>query len=80
MNPMSTADRMTLLDGSRDASPAVAYSRASVALHWLLAALLIAQLVLGWWMLDLPKTPPRLRAGWINEHKTIGNEQAVLVA
>jgi cytochrome b561 len=56
------------------------YSRASVALHWLLAALLIAQLVLGWWMVDLPKSPPGLRAGWFNVHKSIGMSIAVLVA
>jgi cytochrome b561 len=54
-------------------NPAVdRYSRATVALHWLLAAALFAQLALGWWMLDLPKSPPGLRAGWFNVHKSIG--------
>ncbi|MEJ6022059.1 cytochrome b [Ramlibacter sp. PS4R-6] len=72
---------MTLSGDRPHVSPAVApYSRATVALHWLLAVLLIAQLVLGWWMVDLPKSPPGLRAGWFNVHKSIGIVLAVLVA
>jgi cytochrome b561 len=48
------------------------YTRFAVALHWLLALALFAQLALGWWMLELPKSPPGLRAGWFNLHKSIG--------
>jgi cytochrome b561 len=48
-------------------------------LHWLLAVLLIYQLALGWWMLDLPKSPPGLRAGWFNLHKSIGISIGMLV-
>lgn len=48
------------------------YTRVAVALHWLLAAALLAQLALGWWMLDIPKSPPGLRAGWFNLHKSLG--------
>jgi cytochrome b561 len=55
------------------------YSRATVALHWVLAAALFAQLALGWWMLDLPKSPPGLRAGWFNLHKSIGLTIGLLV-
>lgn len=55
------------------------YSRAAVALHWLLALALFAQLALGWWMLDVPKSPPGLRAGWFNLHKSIGLSIALLV-
>lgn len=40
--------------------------------HWVLAVGLVAQVLLGWWMLDLPKSPPGLRAGWFNLHKSIG--------
>jgi cytochrome b561 len=50
----------------------VRYTRTAVLLHWLLAAALLSQLALGWWMLDLPKSPPGLRAGWFNVHKSIG--------
>jgi cytochrome b561 len=55
------------------------YSRAAVALHWILAFALFAQLALGWWMLDLPKSPPGLRAGWFNLHKSIGLTIALVV-
>lgn len=48
------------------------YTRIAVALHWIVAMLLLAQLALGWWMLELPKSPPGLRAGWFNVHKSIG--------
>jgi cytochrome b561 len=44
----------------------------SMLLHWLLAVAVLAQLALGWWMLDIPKSPPGLRAGWFNLHKSIG--------
>ncbi len=43
-----------------------------MGLHWLVAALALAQIALGWWMLDLPKSPPGLRADWFNLHKSIG--------
>ena len=48
------------------------YHTVSIALHWAIALLVFAQLALGWWMLDLPKSPPGLRAGWFNLHKSIG--------
>lgn len=49
-----------------------AHHRITVVLHWVLALSLLAQLALGWWMLDIPKSPPGLRAGWFNLHKSIG--------
>jgi YVTN family beta-propeller protein len=52
--------------------PLARYDRVAVALHWLVAVAVLAQLTLGWWMLDLPKDPPGLRAGWFNLHKSIG--------
>jgi cytochrome b561 len=48
-------------------------------LHWVLACGLLAQVILGWWMLSVPKTPPGLRASWFNVHKSIGLTLAVLV-
>src|SRR5688572_20935032 len=55
------------------------YSSTAIALHWLLAVALIGQLVLGWWMLGLPKSPPGLRADWFNLHKSIGLTLMLLV-
>lgn len=49
-----------------------AYGRLAIFLHWVLAALVVYQLVLGLWMIDLPKTPVGLRAGWFNWHKSVG--------
>jgi cytochrome b561 len=69
-----------LASASVQGSPAVdRYSRAAIAMHWILALALFAQLALGWWMLDLPKSPPGLRAGWFNLHKSIGLTIALLV-
>jgi cytochrome b561 len=54
-------------------NPAVdLYPRGVIALHWLIALALGAELALGWWMQELPKAPPGLRAGWFNLHKSIG--------
>src|SRR4051812_7851123 len=38
-----------------------AFTRIAVLLHWLVACAILAQVVLGWWMLELPKTPAGLR-------------------
>jgi cytochrome b561 len=46
--------------------------RLAVALHWAIALLLFAELALGWWMPGVPKSPPGLRAGWYNLHKSMG--------
>jgi cytochrome b561 len=48
------------------------YGRFAIFLHWVLAALIIYQLALGLWMIDLPKSPVGLRAGWFNWHKSMG--------
>jgi cytochrome b561 len=55
------------------------YTSVAIALHWLLALLIVAQLALGWWMLGVPKHPPGVRAGWFNLHKSIGLTLALLV-
>jgi cytochrome b561 len=56
------------------------YTRVAIVLHWLLAIALIAQIVLGFWMGDIPKDPPGIRAQWFNLHKSIGILLAVLIA
>ena len=55
------------------------YSTVAIVLHWVTGLLILGQLTLGLWMIDLPKTPPGLRAGWFNIHKSLGILIAVLV-
>jgi cytochrome b561 len=44
----------------------------AIALHWLIAALVLAQVTWGWWMQQIPKQPPGLRADAFNLHKSVG--------
>jgi cytochrome b561 len=48
------------------------YTRTAVVLHWVVAAIVLAQFPLGWWMQDIPKQPPGPRAEMFNLHKSIG--------
>lgn len=52
------------MDGER-------YSKPAIALHWLMAALLFAQIGMGWYMVDLPKKTPAV-AFWYGLHKSFG--------
>jgi len=47
-----------------------AYTRTAVALHWIIAALVITAIALGWVMADLEFSPLKLRL--FNWHKWIG--------
>ena len=42
----------------------VRYTRTAIALHWLVAILVIGQFAWGWWMQEIPKQPvgPRVDA------------------
>ncbi len=48
------------------------YTRVAVALHWLVAAIVLGQFALGWWMQEIPKQPPGPRVEAFNLHKSIG--------
>jgi YVTN family beta-propeller protein len=48
------------------------YTGTAIALHWVLAALVLCQLALGWSMIEIPKNPPGVRAWWFNLHKSVG--------
>lgn len=62
----------------RDAMRAHRYTRTAVALHWLLAVALLAQIGLGLYLQEVPRgTPPR--TVWVNFHKSIGITLAVLI-
>jgi cytochrome b561 len=53
-------------------SPPSGYTKTAIALHWLIAALLIAELAHGWWMQGIPKEPTGIRADAFNLHKSVG--------
>ena len=48
------------------------YTTTAVVLHWVIAALLIAELAHGWWMQEIPKVPTGVRASAFNLHKSVG--------
>jgi len=48
------------------------YTRTAIALHWAIAALVIFQFTLGWWMQGIPKQPVGPRVDAFNLHKSIG--------
>lgn len=47
------------------------YSTPAIVLHWLMAVLLLSQLAIGWYMVELPKKTPAV-AYWYNLHKSLG--------
>lgn len=55
------------------------YTTIAIVLHAVLAVGLLYQLGLGVWMDSVPKTPPGLRAGWFNWHKSIGMVLGLLI-
>jgi cytochrome b561 len=48
------------------------YTWTAIALHWLIASLVIAVFAWGWWMQEIPKQPPGVRADAFNLHKSVG--------
>jgi cytochrome b561 len=48
------------------------YTATAVVLHWVIAALLIAEFAHGWWMQEIPKVPTGVRASAFNVHKSVG--------
>jgi len=48
------------------------YTRTAIALHWLIALLVIGQFAWGWWMQQIPKQPPGPRVDAFNLHKSVG--------
>lgn len=47
------------------------YNRTARVLHWLIALLLLGQLVFGWWLGDIPRNTPA-RGYYVNLHKSAG--------
>jgi cytochrome b561 len=50
----------------------VRYTRTAIALHWIVAALVVVQVAWGWGMQEIGKQPQGLRADAFNVHKSIG--------
>jgi cytochrome b561 len=48
------------------------YDGLAVALHWIVAAVVLVQYPLGWWMQTIAMQPPGPRAEVFNLHKSIG--------
>jgi cytochrome b561 len=48
-----------------------AYPVGAVILHWSMAILIFALIVMGWYMVDIPRGTPA-RGYWFNIHKSIG--------
>ena len=55
------------------------YTSLAIILHWLLACLLVFQLCLGIFMVDIPKGPDSPRALWFNFHKSLGILLSLLI-
>jgi cytochrome b561 len=47
------------------------YDRVAVALHWLIALAIVGQVLLGWYVHEIPRGTPA-RGWWINLHKSVG--------
>lgn len=55
---------------SVNTQPAARYGATAMALHWVLGLAIVAMLVMGWYMADLPFSPQRLKL--YNWHKWAG--------
>jgi cytochrome b561 len=56
------------------------YTRTAIALHWVIAILVIGQFAWGWWMQSIPKLPVGQRVDAFNLHKSVGMTIFVLMA
>jgi cytochrome b561 len=54
------------------------YGTIAIALHWLLAAGLLFQIALGWYLGEVPRNTPA-RTVWVNFHKSVGVTLGVLI-
>jgi cytochrome b561 len=54
------------------------YGRVAIALHWLIAALISAQIAFGWFLGEVPRGTP-MRGIYVNLHKSTGLTIALLI-
>lgn len=50
---------------------ALPYTRTAIALHWLIALVIFAQVPFGWYLEDIPRGTPA-RGWYVNLHKSVG--------
>lgn len=55
------------------------YTRTAVALHWLLAAGILGQILFGWYLEEIPRGTPA-RSWYVNLHKSTGLTLGLLIA
>ena len=55
------------------------YSLPAVVLHWIIAILIMWLIVLGYYMVDIPRNTPA-RAFYFNLHKSFGMTGAIFIA
>jgi len=54
------------------------YNRVAIALHWLLAVLILGQIAFGWYLQDVPRGTPA-RTVYVNLHKSTGLTIGLLI-
>jgi cytochrome b561 len=54
------------------------YGRVAITLHWLIAALIAAQIAFGWFLGEVPRGTP-MRGFYVNLHKSTGLTIALLI-
>src|SRR5712691_11638014 len=54
------------------------YTGVAIALHWLLAALVLGQIAFGWYLQEVPRGTPA-RTVYVNLHKSTGLTVGVLI-
>jgi cytochrome b561 len=54
------------------------YGRVAIALHWLIAVLILAQIAFGWFLEEIPRGTP-MRGFYVNLHKSTGLTIALLI-
>lgn len=63
---------------NREVAAPSAYTRTAVVLHWLLAVAILGQVLLGWYVDEVPRGTPA-RAWYVNFHKSIGLVALLLI-
>ncbi|KAF3998670.1 cytochrome b [Glaciimonas immobilis] len=72
------ADTRNLTSGVSSVGKATKYRPPAIVMHWVVGLLIISLLVLGYYMINIPKGTPG-RADYFNLHKSLGVMTGVLI-